>query len=113
MTGRLPNVAEAIFRLTRRGWASIQSALNAVENLWVKIGRAAQKILSRAHGRTVRRTAFYMLDGAPDSCSASTGSIRVSGGVRRKKFSSHRLGAHSSDFLSRFNNSARRANHPK
>jgi hypothetical protein len=39
----------------------------------VKIGRAAQKILSRAHKRTVRRTAFYMLDGAPDSCSASSG----------------------------------------
>ena len=79
MTGRLPNVAEAIFRLTRRGWASIQSALNAVENLWVKIGRAAQKILSRAHGRTVRRTAFYMLDGAPDSCSASSGKSVVRG----------------------------------
>src|SRR5207244_1948346 len=36
------------------------------------ITRAAQKILSRAHRRTARRTAFYVLDSAPHSCPASS-----------------------------------------
>jgi hypothetical protein len=42
------------------------------------------EILSRAHRRTVRRTAFYMLDGASNSCSASTRLGKNSGHFREQ-----------------------------